>query len=105
MSRIVRTAVEFHPLFWEDVEQYVIYLDAQAALGGEFLDAVEEAIESVRTGPLMWSVLFGNTRHYILRKFKQHIIHYEYFAEEDVVRFYGLFHGSEDPGKWSDRLK
>lgn len=96
--------VEFHPLFWEDVESYALYLDTQAALGKEFLDAVEEAIETIRSGPLMWSCLYGNTRHYLLRKFASHVIHYEFFDEENIVRFYGVFHGAEDPSKWSDRL-
>jgi hypothetical protein len=100
----VSTRIEFHPLFWEDVEGHALYLDAQAALGGEFLDEVENAIEAIRKGPLMWACLYSNTRHYMLGKFRRHIIHYEFFPHENMVRFYGLFHGAEDPAKWSDRL-
>jgi hypothetical protein len=100
----VRTRIEFHPLFWEDVEEQVFFLETQAALGMEFLDAVVDAIASVRNGPLMWSCLYGDTRHFILRKFRNHIIHYGFFPEEKLVRFYGLFHGTEDPTMWPERL-
>jgi hypothetical protein len=100
----VKAQIEFHPLFWEDVQGHAVYLETQAQLGGEFLDAVELAIETVRTGPLMWSCLFGNIRHYLLSKFRNHVIHYEFFEDENLVRFYGLYHGAQDPAKWSDRL-
>lgn len=96
--------IEFHPLFWQDVENHARYLEAQAALGTAFLDSVESAIDAVRNGPLMWACLYGNTRHFILFRFRQHIIHYEYFPKENIVRFYGLFHGSEDPAKWGERI-
>lgn len=101
---MVRTQIEFHPLFWEDVAGHAVYVDAHAALGAEFLDAVEEAIDAVRNSPLMWSCLYGKTRHYILGKFRNHIIHYEFLPQENLVRFYGLFHGAEDPSRWSERL-
>ena len=100
----MRARIEFHPLFWDDVKGNALYLDAQAGLGNEFLDAVTEAIQAIQGAPLMWSRLYGNTRHLLLKKFRRHVIHYEFFPEENIVRFYGLFHGSEDPLKWPERL-
>lgn len=96
--------MEYHPLFWEDVEAQAVFLEAQATLGGEFLNAVEEAVETIRNNPLQWACLYGNTRHYLLKKFRRHIVHYEFFEEANLVRFYGLFHGAENPDKWNVRL-
>lgn len=96
-------AVEFHPLFWNDVEGQAVYLQQEAELGEAFLDAVEGAIESVRQAPLHRAVLYGSTRHVLLPRFRRHVIHYEYFEAERRIRFYGLFHGAEDPAKWHRR--
>lgn len=100
----MKATVEFHPLFWQDVEQQGLYLHKEAALGEDFLVVVEEAVEIIRSSPLRWSRLYGNTRHYLLPRFKRHVLHYEFFQEQNLIRFYGLFHGSQDPGKWSERL-
>ncbi len=65
--------VEYHPLFWEDIEGQACYLEAEAELGGEFLDKVDAAIASAKTAPLTHPLLYGNTRHIILQKFRRHI--------------------------------
>jgi hypothetical protein len=96
--------VEYHPLFWADIEEQAQYLEQEAELGEVFLEKVENAIAAVKEAPLHYSVLYGNTRHVILEKFRRHIIHYEYFEREGLIRFYGLFHGSENPIKWVKRL-
>ncbi|MCC5788801.1 MAG: type II toxin-antitoxin system RelE/ParE family toxin [Opitutales bacterium] len=95
---------EFHPLFWKDVEGHALYLDEQAGLGEEFLEKVREAIDSVKKSPLHNAFLYASTRHIQLGKFRRHIIHYEYFEKEGLIRFYGLFHGSENPAKWPERI-
>lgn len=100
---MVRT-VEYHPLFWTDIEEQAQYLQQEAELGEVFLQKVEDAIAAVRESPQHYATLYGNTRHIILQKFRRHIIHYEYFEQADLIRFYGLFHGSENPIKWMKRL-
>ncbi|MBC2592868.1 type II toxin-antitoxin system RelE/ParE family toxin [Ruficoccus amylovorans] len=96
--------VEFHPLFSEDVEAQARYLQEEAELGEAFLEKVEEAVAAVKAEPMHHGFLYGSTRHIILRKFRRHIVHYEYFEKEDLIRFYGLFHGSENPARWWSRL-
>ena len=53
--------VEYHSLFWEDVEAQALYLEKEAELGMEFLDKVDEAIASVKSLPDAYSRLYGNT--------------------------------------------
>ena len=36
--------IEYHPLFWKDVEAHARYLEAEAELGMEFLNKVDAAI-------------------------------------------------------------
>ena len=96
--------VEYHPRFWEDVEAQALYLEKEADLGMEFLDKVDEAIASVKSLPGAYSRLHGNTRNIILDRFRKHTIHFEYFDDANLIRFYGLFHGSENPSKWLNRF-
>lgn len=96
--------VEYHPLFWEDVKTQGLYLEKEAELGAEFLDKVDEAIASAKLMPEVHSRLYANTRNVVLKKFSKHTIHFEYFHDENLIRFYGLFHGAEDPSKWPERL-
>lgn len=95
--------VEFHPLFWDDVEAQAIYMHEQASIGDDFLDEVEKTVEVIKGRPQAYAFLYGSTRHLILKKFNQHVIHYEYFPNLKLIRFYGLFHGAENPLKWSSR--
>ena len=96
--------VEYHPLFWEDVEAHAMYLEAEAELGIEFLVKVNTAIASAQSMPLVHSILYGNTRNTILERFRQHTLHFEYFPDLNLIRCYGMFHMAEDPAKWSKRL-
>ena len=96
--------IEYHPRFWEDVEPQALYLEKEAELGMEFLEKVDAAVASVKSMPEVYSRLHGNTRNIMLNKFRKHTIHFEYFEDANLIRFYGLFHGSEDPSKWLDRL-
>ena len=96
--------IEYHPLFWEDVEAQALHLEKEAELGAEFLDKVDQAIAAAKSRPESHSRLYGHTRNIILKKFSNHTIHFEYFHDMNRIRFYGLFHGSEDPSKWADRL-
>ena len=97
-------SVEFHPLFYGDVEHHALYLEGEAGMGEEFLDKVEETIEKVRVNPSAYATLHGNIRHVILEKFKNHIIHYEYSLEDKTLTFYALYHAAEDPLRWTERL-
>lgn len=98
-----KTQCLYHPQFWDDVDRQAQYLQQADALGVEFLDRVDEAVNQIRNNPLHFRILHGNTRHTSLEKFKNHVIHYEYREEESQIRFYALFHGSENPLKWRSR--
>ena len=95
--------IEYHPLSWEDVETQALYLETEAELGALFLDKVDQAIASAKTMPESHARLYDNTRNIILKKFRKHSIHFEYFNDMNLIRFYGLFHGAEDPSKWISR--
>lgn len=97
--------IEFHPLFWQDVEEQARYLEKEAELGVEFLEAVNAAIAVANNRPLTCSVLHGDKiRRTFLHKFRRHVLHFEYEEERALIRFLALFHGAENPDKWEDRL-
>ena len=96
--------IEYHPLFWEDVEAHARYLEAEAELGMEFLNKVDAAIASAKSMPQAHSRLYGNTRNIILERFSKHSLHFEYYPGENLIRCYGLFHSAENPTKWDKRL-
>lgn len=96
--------IEYHPLFWEDVEAHALYLETEAELGAEFLNKVDAAIASAKAMPEVHSRLYGNTRNIILERFSNHSLHFEYLPGENLIRCYGLFHSAESPAKWDKRL-
>ena len=98
------TKVEFHPLFWRDVEAHATYLQEEAELGEDFLYKVEQAIESIKLRPETHPRLYGEVRHIILERYRRHVIHYEPVVSENLVRIYALYHAHENPAKWIERL-
>lgn len=87
----------------EDISQaYDWYEKRQDGLGEEFLSCVDACIQRIRRSPELHARVFEGFRRAIVRRFPYSIF-YEYIR--DTVIVYCVFHSSQDPNKWRDRLK
>jgi plasmid stabilization system protein ParE len=96
-----------HVVFTPDADDDVIagygwYEEREPGLGEEFLRCVEACLHSVQRHPLAHRVAVDEFRRALLRRFP-----YEVFYEptDDAIVIYAVFHCSQDPKKWRQRLK
>ena len=82
---------------------YAWYEAKRVGLGDEFLTAVDACIQAVTRTPLMHSLFHENYRRALVRRFP-YVIFYEYVDDTDTVTVYCVFHTSQDPNKWRQRL-
>jgi plasmid stabilization system protein ParE len=82
-------------------EAYAWYEGRRAGLGEEFLSCVDACIQAIRRTPEMHQRIHENYRRGVVRRFP-YVVFYE-FAEQTVT-VYCVFHSSQDPDKWRQRL-
>ena len=75
------------------------YEQKRTGLGAEFFDAVNQAIELVRSQPEIAPVA-GRTRSWLLLRFPYRLI---YRVRDDFVDIVAIAHTSRKPGYWKDR--
>jgi plasmid stabilization system protein ParE len=86
----------------QDIAQaYDWYEGRRAGLGEEFLSCVDACIQAIRRTPEMHALIHENYRRGLVRRFPYAVI-YEYAAE--TVTVYCVFHTSQDPDRWTQRL-
>lgn len=73
----------------------------QIGLGDEFLRCVDACIEITRRSPEMYPVIYEHYRRALVRRFP-YVTFYEF--QDSTVTVYGIFHTSQDPNKWRQRL-
>jgi plasmid stabilization system protein ParE len=71
-------------------------------LAVEFLRVLDACIESIiRRDPMLYSVVHGEARGAVLRRFPYSVI---YAVREDEIVVIARFDGRRDPKRWQDRL-
>jgi plasmid stabilization system protein ParE len=80
---------------------YAWYEQQRPGLGEEFLSRVDACLQSLRRSPQMHTCIYQTFRRALVRKFP-YAVFYEY-ADNTVV-VYCVFHTSQDPEKWHNRL-
>ena len=82
-------------------EAYDWYESPEPGLGEDFLRCVEACVLMLQRHPLMGPVAVDTFRHALIRRFP-----YELFYEptDDGIVIYSVFHCSQDPEKWRQRL-
>lgn len=86
----------------EDVAAaYRWYEDRESGLGEDFLRRLEAAIFTIRRHPRLYPVACEEFRRALIRRFP-----YEVFYEvtANALFVYAVFHCSQDPAKWRERL-
>ncbi len=82
-------------------EAYAWYERQQVGLGERFLTAVDACIQAICRTPEMHAKIHEEYRRGLVRRFPYGVF-YEY--AEGTVIVYCVFHMSQDPEKWRQRL-
>jgi toxin ParE1/3/4 len=91
----------FHPEFETDLIDAARYYQGQRpALGAEFLDEAEQAVEEIMRAPERWAVRVGGVRRFLLSRFP-YIIRYRLSGK--AVQFLSILHGARHPDTSSRR--
>ncbi len=92
----------FAPEAGRDVsEAYDWYEQRRPGLGEDFLDCVDACIQRICRSPESFAKVYEDYRRALIRRFP-YAIFYEW--TEEVVTIYCVFHTSQDPRKWRQRL-
>jgi plasmid stabilization system protein ParE len=84
------------------VEAYSWYEEQEPGLGEEFLRCVEAGLDRILRQPLMYPIAADEFRRALVRRFPFEIF---YEPGASVITIYAVFHCSQDPEKWRNRLK
>jgi toxin ParE1/3/4 len=77
------------------------YYNRQASgLGDEFVDAIEDAIDTILKDPLVWRFIEDDVRRYLVRRFPYGIY---YTIENDVVVIWAVQNLHRHPDYWRTR--
>lgn len=82
-------------------EAAFFYEDCREGLGQEFLDWIEESFDQIALHPMMWRVLKGRYRRYLVNRFPYAII---YTVEGDIVFVAAVMHMKRRPEYWQRRI-
>jgi plasmid stabilization system protein ParE len=93
----------YHPLAEGEVVEAARYYEQRvSSLGGEFLDAVDDAAGVIQDAPKRWRVIKQDVRRYLMSRFPFAIY---YRVLPDQVRILAVKHHSRHPEYWSARLE
>lgn len=78
------------------------YETAQAGLGEQFANQVDDALLRVRRNPAQFKIAAKQYRRVLLKRFP-----YEMFFEfnNEQVIIYSVFHTSQNPERWETQLR
>ena len=80
---------------------YSWYEEQDPGLGMDFIRCLEVAILSIARHPRIYPVVHDNYRRALVRRFP-YAIFFEY--DSGRILIYAIFHSSQNPLKWHDRL-
>ena len=87
----------FHPEFETDLIDSARYFQTQRpALGAEFLDEVEKAVEAIMIAPDRWPARAGGIRRFLVERFP-YGIRYRISTSGDTVQFLSILHAARHP--------
>ena len=94
--------VVFSPEAEEDVaESYSWYESREPGLGEDFLRFIEACMQGIQRNPEIYPIAVDEFRRAPIRRFPFEIF---YEPSGDTVTIYSVFHCSQDPRKWRERL-
>ncbi len=92
----------FHPDARSEVFGIIEYYEGlRGGLGTEFLESLEEALESICSMPEAYPATGSGVRRILLRRFPYAVI---YSETEESVQVWAVIHVKRRPGYWRKRL-
>lgn len=93
--------IRFRPEAEYDIEDASVWYENQRqGLGQFFLNEVEKSLNMIAENPLLYPIIYRNTRRAVIQKFPFAIF---YRIEEEEVIVFGVIHGSRNPNQWKVR--
>jgi toxin ParE1/3/4 len=90
------------PQALEDLREAYAWYEAQRpGLGEEFFRCVDACLSRIARMPELHAIVRDNYRRALVRRFP-YAVFYEH--AEGITTVYAVFHCSQDPKKWQDRL-
>ncbi len=87
-----------------DIERAYLWYEEQAlGLGMEFLRCVETAFTAIQRNPMTYRVIHRTYRQTLVRRFPFAVI-FDVEEKEKRCVVYSVFHCSQDPERWRERL-
>lgn len=97
--------VEVHPLVSSDInEASHWYSSRRKDLGQIFEEHAFSSMEKIKDKPLLNPVKYHQIRTRRISKKFPYFIHYEVIKPENKILVYAIFHGKQNPKRWSERL-
>jgi plasmid stabilization system protein ParE len=78
------------------------YEEQKPGLGDILLGRVEECLSAIQRSPRAFQPVGKDARRAIVKQFPYAIF---YRIEEEIIYIYSVFHTSQDPQKWMERLE
>ncbi|MFL5240731.1 MAG: type II toxin-antitoxin system RelE/ParE family toxin [Gemmataceae bacterium] len=90
------------PAAKRDVKKaYEWYEEQKSGLGEMFLERVEECLKAIERSPNAFQLVANGAHRAIVKQFPYVIF---YRIEAKAIHVYAVFHTSQNPQKWMDRL-
>jgi len=83
-------------------EAYNWYEGCEPGLGEDFLRCIEACVQTIQRHPQLYPIAIDKFRRALVRRFPFEVF-YEVAGKSLIV--YSVFHCSQDPQKWRDRLR
>ncbi len=91
----------------EALEEYLDaahYSEKRFGLGSEFVNAVQEALDTITADPLRHQLVGPSVHLFRLKRFPFHLF-YQHSTGGDLVVIYAVAHHSRKPDYWRERIK
>ncbi|MBC8245178.1 MAG: type II toxin-antitoxin system RelE/ParE family toxin [Verrucomicrobia bacterium] len=96
------TGYGFHPDAQREFTNAIhYYLEKDPQLAGDFISAIDEGLQAIRTNPETWRLLRDNIRRYLIRRFPFGIY---YTYENRFLTVWAVHHLNRKPEEWIGRL-
>ena len=93
----------FHPEAQREFTEAIQhYFKKDPQLANDFISAIDEGLQTIRTNPEIWRILRKNIRRYLVRRFPFGIY---YTYEDHFVTVWAIYHLNRKPDDWVARLQ
>jgi plasmid stabilization system protein ParE len=98
----VNLEVQFHPLVRAEIQEAHDWYERQhKGLGNDFLNHLEQALQSIAGNPAAFGVAWRQVRAGLVKRFP-YVIYFRLLPNQ--IRIIAVVHAARDPSVWKQRL-